>query len=119
MSTATASQAKPRIFGEPQLRTDGELLALAFAPNGTLWSVEDPGVLRHWNAQGGQQLDRYSLSDLETLWVFSPDSRILASGSDDLTLWDTSAGSFITSVPQKSWITALAFHPAPAHVATG
>ena len=39
----------PRVFGAPMLHTDGELLAVAVASDGTLWSVEEPGELRGWN----------------------------------------------------------------------
>ena len=40
-----------RVFGDPHLRTDGDLVALAFAADGTLWSAEDPGTVRHWVAE--------------------------------------------------------------------
>ena len=108
-----------QVFGEPQLHTDGELLALSFAPDGTLWSVEEFGILRHWQARTGRQLQWYCLSDLETLWCFTDDTRVLISASDDLTFWDTSSGLVLTAVPQPSWVTAVAAHPDPAHVATG
>jgi len=106
-------------LGDPQLHTDGELLQLAFAPDGSLWTIEDPGILRRWDARTGRQLDWQALSDLETLWCFSDDARVLASGSDDLTIWDTSSGQALTSVPQRSWVTALAFAPDPSFIATG
>jgi WD40 repeat protein len=111
--------SRTKIFGEPQLHTDGEILALAFAPDGTLWSVEDPGVLRHWNARNGQQLLWHSLSDMETLWCFSDDTRILITASDDLSFWDTSSGQVLTALALPSWASALACHPDPSHVATG
>lgn len=122
MASTTApadALATAHIFGDPHLHTDGDLLAITFAPDGSLWSVEDPGVLRHWNPTTGQQLAWHSLSDLEMLWAFSHDARVLASASDDLSFWDTSSGLVLTTVPQPSWITALAFHPDPAFVATG
>lgn len=106
-------------FGEPQLHTDGELLQLTFAPDGSLWTVEEPGVLRRWDITTGQQREWHSLSDLETLWCFSLDARVLASASDDLTIWDTSSGQALTAIPQDSWVTALAFAPDPSFIATG
>lgn len=107
------------VYGDPQLHTDGELIALAFAPDGSLWSMEEPGVLRHWNAQSGQQLDWQSLSDLETLWCFSADARVLASASNELSLWDVSSGQVLTAIAQESWVSALAFHPDSTFLATG
>lgn len=120
-STLSTSSALPRakVFGEPQLHTDGDLLALAFAPDSSLWSVEEPGVLRHWNAETGHQLEWQALSDLETLWSFSRDARVLASASDDLTLWDATSGQVLTAIPQPSWVTALAFSPDSSLIATG
>ncbi len=119
MLSPSSITPKLHVFGEPQLHTDGDLAALTFAPDGTLWSVEEPGVLRHWNAQSGQQLGWQTLSDLETLWCFSGDARVLASASDDLTLWDVSSGQILTALAQDTWVAAMAFHPDPMFLVTG
>ena len=108
-----------QVFGELPFRTDGDLLALAFAPDGSLWSVEEPGVLRHWRLAERQMLDWHLLSDLETLWVFSSGATLLASGSDDLSLWDVGRGRLLTVLEQPSWVTAVAFSPDAALLATG
>jgi WD40 repeat protein len=120
-STLLPPNALPQtqVFGDPHLHIDGDMLALTFAPDGALWSVEEPGVLRHWDPAGGKQLEWRSLSDLETLWCFSQDARVLASASNDLSFWDVSGGLLLTAVHQPSWVTALAFHPDPAFLATG
>src|ERR1700676_1792713 len=97
-----------RLFGDFRFHTDGELQALAFSSDGTLWSVEESGVLRHWDIATGQQLAWTCLSDLETLWTFSRDARVALSASDDLSLWDVSSGQLLTSLPQPSWVTAVA-----------
>lgn len=107
------------VFGEPKLQTDGEVLAVAFGRDGLLYSIEEMGLLRKWNPVTGQQVGGASLSDMETLWTFSGDCRVLASATDDLTIWDASSGALLTSIPQPSWVTALAFHPDPTFIATG
>ena len=58
---------------------DGDVAALCFLADGTLRSVEETGVLRHWAADGAP-LARFYLSDLETLWAFGPQGTTLASG---------------------------------------
>ena len=55
--------------------------------DGSLWSLETSGLLRHWSDKG-DQLEVRPLSDLETEWAFSSDVRVLASGSKELSLWD-------------------------------
>src|SRR5438067_13376279 len=69
-----------RTYGQPRLHTDGDLLALAYAADDTLWSVEEPGVLRQWDADG-RLLGRYFLDDLETLWAFSPGATRVAAAA--------------------------------------
>src|SRR5581483_8045951 len=108
-----------RVFGDLRFHTDGDLLALAFAADGSLWSVEEPGVVRHWHTRTGQQRAWHFLSDLETLWTFRDDARVLASGSDDLSLWDVDTGGLLTALSLPSWATALAFGRDSTFVATG
>jgi WD40 repeat protein len=107
-----------RVFGEAQLRTDGDLLLVAFAPDGSLWSLEASGLLRHWT-KTGHPLETHALSDLETEWAFSKDTRVIASGSKEVSLWDTSSGQVLTAVRQDSWVTALALNSDSAFLATG
>jgi WD40 repeat protein len=111
-----------RVFGEPRFHTDGDIAAVAFAANGTLYSIDEAGVLRHWAADG-RLLARHFLSDLETLWGFGPGARLLASGNDDLILWDVASGQLLSRIEQpadrQAWITALAFSPDGASVAAG
>lgn len=108
-----------RVFGELRFHTDGEILALAFAPGDTLWTVEEPGLLRRWDAVNGRRLGETFLSDVETLWQFGDGARLLASGSDELSLWDVSTGHLVLSRPQTSWVTAIGFAPQATWVATG
>src|SRR5260370_7598715 len=78
--------ALQQVFGVEPFHTDGELLALGFADDGTLWSVEDPGVLRHWDP-AARQLGWHMLDDLATLWCSAPGCRSVASPSDELSFW--------------------------------
>jgi WD40 repeat protein len=119
MSVPSSALPDPLVFGDPQLHTDGDLVALAFAADGGLCSVEEPGVLRHWNERTGQQLGHWQLSDLETLWGFSGDGRLLAAASNDLAIWEVASGRVLAALPQPSWVTALAFASNPTIVATG
>src|SRR5262249_49073708 len=105
--------------GTARFHADGDLQALAFVADGSLRSVEEPGVLCHWSATTGQPLFRHHLSAVETLWIFNPDGQLLASASDDLSLWDAATGQRVATLPQPSWVTTVAFSPAGNLVATG
>ncbi len=107
-----------KTFGEPRLHADGDIAALAFAPDGTLRSVDETGVLRHWAADG-MPLARFFLSDLETLWAFGPNATTLASGNDDLLFWDVADGQLLARVSQPAWVTALAFSTDGRTLASG
>src|SRR5204862_5252019 len=117
-STPTHLIPDALVFGDPQLHTDGDLLALAFAADGSLWSVEEPGVVRHWHSSG-QELAWHSPSDLEDLWCISEGARVLASASNDLSVWDAASGNLLSALPQSVWVTALAFAPEETFLATG
>src|SRR5207237_112650 len=55
----------------------------------------------------------------ETLWAFSGDGRLLASASNDLSLWHVESGRLLATLAQPSWITALAFAASGRRLATG
>ena len=99
-----------RTYGEPRFHTDGDIAAVAFAADGTLRSVDETGVLKHWSADG-HLLRRAYLSDLETVWAFAPGGELLASGNDDLLLWDVAAGRLAHRHVQPAWVTAIGFGP--------
>jgi len=107
-----------RVFGERPFRTDADVLAVAFGPGG-LWSVEDGGGLRLWDAGSGRQLNWHALQEEETSWSFTTDGRLLAGASLDLTLWDVTTGRRRIVIPQDTWVTALAFAPGSELAATG
>lgn len=128
MTTEHPTQSEPidslpsplveQTYGEPRFHTDGDLAAVAFGDDGTLYSVDDTGVLQHWSADG-RLLNRLFLSDLETLWVFSHGGRLLASANDDLLLWDVSTGQLLARIEQPAWVTAVAFSPDGRSLASG
>lgn len=128
MSSPVVESIEPRVhgqalirraFGELRFHTDGEVLALAFAPGNTLWSVEEPGLLRRWNGLTGQQLGVTFLSDVESAWKFSPDAHWLASASDNLSLWEVASGRLQSTLSQPSWVTAIAFSSDSKRLTTG
>jgi WD40 repeat protein len=109
----------PRVFGAPMLHTDGELLAVAVASDGTLWSVEEPGELRGWNLPTRRLVSSRPLESLGTLWAFNWAARLLASASDEVSVWEVSSGVQLAQWSTPTWITAIAFQPGAAVLATG
>ena len=107
-----------RTYGEPLFHTESEVLALRYAPDDTLWTVEEAGVLRHW-APDGRLLEREFLSDVEDVWAFSADASLLASGTNEIALWGTGSGDELARVQAESWVTALAFSPDGRVLAAG
>lgn len=107
-----------QLFGEPRFHTDAEICAAVFAADHSVWSIDDSGILIHWSADG-HMIRRTFLSDLETLWQFSPNADRLASGNDELLLWDTQEAQLLKRIPQDSWVTAIAYSPDGLTVATG
>jgi WD40 repeat protein len=105
-------------FGEPRFCAGGTVVALAYAPDGSLLSVEEPGVLRHWDGHG-RPLGRRELADLLDIWAFSAGGRRLAGAADDLLVWDLTGDDEPLALPQPCWVTALAFHPGEVALATG
>jgi len=69
---------------------------VSFGKEGWLYSIEEQ-AFSEMEPRIGPQIDRETLSDLETLWVASADGRVFASASDDLTIWDASSGQMLTS----------------------
>ncbi len=121
VTPSVAVLSHPRIertLGEARFHTDGDVLALAYDAAGTLWSVEDPGVLRSWDERGRTK-SRNVLIDLDTTWYFSPNARFVAAASDELLIWDTATRKQSACMEVPSWITAIGFHPNKNLVAVG
>jgi WD40 repeat protein len=109
----------PRVFGAPTLHTEADLLALGIAADGTLWSVEEPGLLRQWNLATRRQTGEKALDEAATVWAFNWATRLLASGSNEVDVWEVSSGEQLVGWRAESWVTALAFQPYAPVLATG
>jgi WD40 repeat protein len=114
----TPSAFVERTYGEPLFHTESEVLALRYAPDDTLWTIEEAGVLRHW-APDGRLLERDFLSDVEDAWAFNADATLLASGTSEIALWGTARAKELARVEAESWVTALAFSPDSQVLAAG
>src|SRR5437868_1622428 len=108
-----------RVYAAEPLETEGELFALGFGADGTLWSVEGRGLLRHWDLGTSRLIDNHPLDDIGSLWCFGPGCRIVASGCDEVTLWDVVTGHEIVTLSELPWVTALAFSTDGKRLAMG
>lgn len=109
----------PRVFGAPTLHTESELHALGIAVDGSLWSVEEPGMMRQWNLSTRRQFGSHPLDELATVWAFNWAGRLLGSASDEVAVWEVYSGEQLAAWEAPSWVTALAFQPGVAVLATG
>ncbi len=107
-----------RVFGEPRFQTENDVAAIAFCQDGTIYSVDEAGILQHWNSDG-KVISRHYLSDLETVWRFDPKAELLVSGNDELRFWNVGTGLLQGRAGRSSWVTALAFSSDGATVASG
>jgi WD40 repeat protein len=119
--TGSPNESSPlvRVLGERRFHSDGDILALAFSPDDGLWSLEEPGILREWDRTTGKAIRSTFLSDVETLWAFSDDGRLLASASDEIIVWDIASQEMLTLLQQPSWVTAVAFRADPPLLVSG
>jgi WD40 repeat protein len=107
-----------KVLGEPRFHTETDIAAISFTSQGTIWSIDEAGILRHWSADGSC-LARHFLSDLETLWCFDRQAKLLASANDDLLIWNVEDGQLLHRIAQPNWVTAIAFSPDSRVVVTG
>ena len=115
---------------EPVLKLDhpGEVTDVAFSPDGK-WiaaavgdRMSTGGTVKIWDAATGQELFDlpHTIEGVNAL-AFSPDGRMLLTGSNDTTwkLWDTSTGTLLRmGYGHGSLIEGVAFDPTGARFAT-
>ena len=104
--------------------------ALALAPDRrTLASASLDGTIHLWDVATGR-LEAILMARQTTALAFSPDGRLLASGTRlvdrgnptrfrPIRLWDVATGEWISSLPVEEPITAIAFSPDGQKVAGG
>lgn len=107
------------VYGELRGRIDGDLQAIAYAEDGTVRTVEEGGLLRSWDSETGHQTDFAMLSEVEACWAFSPDGRLLASGSNGISIWDVADAVLLGRLSEPSWMLTLAFSPDGKTIASG
>ena len=107
-----------KTYGEPLLHTDSEVVAVAYAPDDTLWTMEEAGLLRHWTSDG-RLIERDFLSDTEDTWVFNADASLLASGTNEIALWSTGKAKELVRHAGEAWTNCLAFAPESPILASG
>jgi WD40 repeat protein len=98
-----------RTYGEPLFHTQSEVVVLCFAPDDSLWSIEESGILRQWTREG-RLMTRKFLAELDAIWAFNSDATLIASACDKfINIWDAARARVQRRMPTDSWVMALAF----------
>lgn len=111
-----------RVFGSFRLRHGGEVLAVAFSPDGkTLATGGADRVVSLWDLGNGREAIRYvGHADSVRALAFSPDGKTLASGASTIRLWSTADGKDLREIPGPGGsVTALAFSRDGKHLVSG
>ena len=106
-------------YGSP---SDG-LTTVKYSPNGQYLAsaTNDTQPVTLWDAKTNRMMRRLP-QNLVSCLSFSPDSKILATGSWDtpITLWDTSTGQALKSLRgHTAQVYAVSFHPQGKMLASG
>jgi len=112
-----------RFFADEDINYGGFSPSVTFSPNGRQILS---GYLRNfklWDAATGQEVRTFS-GHTETInsVAFSPDGKLVLSGSNDntLRLWDAETGQEIRTFSGNSnWVNSVAFNPSAKQILTG
>src|SRR5262245_6058217 len=106
-------------YAAEPLQTEGELFALGFNVEGKLCSLEEPGLLRRWDLNTSRQTGKVLVEEVSPLWCFGPGCKVIATASDEVTLFDAVTSKMLVGFSGLPWVTALAFSANGKLLATG
>jgi WD40 repeat protein len=96
--------------GDRAATVDGEILELAFSPDGsTLVALSDNGLVRRVDVQTGDEIERPSGHSAVASGAISDDGRWLALAGDRLCVWQVDGGALSKCVDTESPILRVAF----------
>ena len=68
-------------------------------------------MLRNWDLYAQKQIEWHPLEEIATQWCFNASSRLVAAGSDELSVWVAPTGEQLANWNAPSWTTAMALQP--------
>ena len=122
---STLREHAERIRLPDQVMADNSVLALAFSPDSTQLASANRGSVELWDTTSNNEpitLQKGTGWPDHYVLVFSPDRKMLASGSEygTVQLWDTATGELLAIFTNHfSHINALAFSPDSTTLASG